>query len=221
MDESPLSRRFEPRWPAAVAIIAFVALLALLSGRLRVLPSWLPYVMVAVALVPMLAVELTRGGALWLRIERVTTMIFVVVAGLATLAGLSNILHSIVGSSSQMSGEELLTSSIAAWITNVIVFSLLYWWLDRGSPEARIRDEGVMPDWVFPQEGAVPGSVPASWRPTYIDYLFLSFSTGTAFSTTDTVPVTSRAKMFMMLESAISLVTITAVASRAINILGS
>jgi hypothetical protein len=74
---------------------------------------------------------------------------------------------------------------------------------------------------VFPQEDASEEDVGPGWRPTYIDYLFLSFSTATAFSTTDTVPMKSRAKMLMMLEAAISLVTITAVASRAINILGS
>ena len=61
------------------------------------------------------------------------------------------------------------------------------------APEARIRDAGVRPDWLFPQEEAASDAVPPSWRPTYVDYLFLSFSTGTAFSTTDTVPVTSRA----------------------------
>jgi hypothetical protein len=63
--------------------------------------------------------------------------------------------------------------------------------------------------------------VAPEWWPTFVDYLFLGYSTATAFSTTDVMPLTSRAKILMMLESAISLVTIVAVVSRAINILGS
>ena len=75
------------------------------------------------------------------------------------------------------------------------------------------------PDWLFPQTGA-PEDAPPDWRPTVVDYLFLGFSTATAFSPTDALPLTSRAKMLMMLESTISLATIVIVASRAINILG-
>ncbi len=62
---------------------------------------------------------------------------------------------------------------------------------------------------------------PANWRPTYPDYLFLSFCTATAFSPADVLPLTPRAKMLMMFESAVSLVTLVIVASRAIGILGS
>ena len=105
------------------------------------------------------------------------------------------------------------------WVTNVLVFSLLYWQIDRGGPEARANDAGTRPDWLFPQAGA-PEDAPPDWRPTFVDYLFLGFSTATAFSPTDALPLTSRAKMLMMLESTISLATIVVVASRAINILG-
>jgi uncharacterized membrane protein len=106
------------------------------------------------------------------------------------------------------------------WVVNVLTFSLLYWQLDRGGPEALANNTSPMPDWLFPQEGARE-DVPPDWRPTFVDYLFLAYSTATAFSTTDVMPLTSRAKMLMMLESTISLVTIVAVMSRAINILGS
>ncbi|HEY9648016.1 MAG TPA: hypothetical protein V6C88_16695, partial [Chroococcidiopsis sp.] len=117
-------------------------------------------------------------------------------------------------------GLELLSSSVGIWITNVLTFSLLYWQVDRGGPETRINAIGRRPDWLFPQTGA-PEDAPPNWRPTFIDYLFLAFSTATAFSPTDALPLTSRAKIMMMLESIISLATIVVVASRAINILGS
>jgi uncharacterized membrane protein len=100
-----------------------------------------------------------------------------------------------------------------------LLFSLLYWRMDRGGPEARANDAGTRPDWLFPQSGA-PDDAPPGWRPTFVDYLFLAYSTATAFSPTDALPLTSRAKMLMMLESSISLSTLVVVASRAINILG-
>ena len=59
------------------------------------------------------------------------------------------------------------------------------------------------------------------WRPTFVDYLFLGYVTATAFSPTDALPMTSRAKMLMLTESTISLTTILLVAARAINILAS
>jgi hypothetical protein len=114
----------------------------------------------------------------------------------------------------------LLASSIAVWVTNVTTFSLLYWEIDRGGPEARQNNAGTMPDWLFPQTGAPAEDVRPDWRPVFVDYLFLGYSTATAFSTTDVMPLTSRAKLLMMLESAISLATIVVVAARAINILG-
>jgi hypothetical protein len=120
---------------------------------------------------------------------------------------------------SDITGLQLFASSIAVWVTNVLIFSLLYWQIDRGGPEARANNASTKPDWLFPQTGA-PEDAPPDWRPTFVDYLFLGFSTATAFSPTDALPLTSRAKMLMMLESTISLVTIVVVASRAINILG-
>jgi uncharacterized membrane protein len=106
------------------------------------------------------------------------------------------------------------------WATNVLVFSLLYWQIDRGGPEARMAHASPKPDWLFPQEGAPAEDVPLGWRPAFVDYLYLGYSTGTAFSTTDAMPLTSRARLLMMLESTISLLTVVVVASRAINILG-
>ena len=112
----------------------------------------------------------------------------------------------------------LLASSIGVWVDNVLAFSLLYWQLDRGGPHARANNLSRKPDWLFPQAG-VPEDVLPGWQATYVDYLFLGFSTATAFSATDALPLTSRAKMLMMLESTISLLTLVIVAARAVNVL--
>jgi uncharacterized membrane protein len=181
---------------------------------------WAPSVLWIALVVPMAAVMLTRAKERWLRIERSITLVFVVVAGSEIIADLTLLIAEMVRRSGEVSGIQLLTSSVAVWVLTVLTFSLLYWQIDRGGPEARANNASPRPDWLFPQEGA-PRDVPPGWRPTFVDYLFLGYSTATAFSTTDVMPLTSRAKMLMMLESAISLATIVAVMSRAINILGS
>ena len=181
---------------------------------------WAPSVLGIALIVPMAAVMLSRAKERWLLIERTVTLIYCVVLGSAIVAGLALLIGEMVRRSGEISGVALLTSSVALWVLNVLTFSLLYWQIDRGGPETRANHASPRPDWLFPQEGA-PRDVPPDWRPTFVDYLFLGYSTATAFSTTDVMPLTSRAKMLMMLESTISLATIVAVMSRAINILGS
>ncbi len=219
MTEPDQTPRIEPRWPVILTVIAVVCLLAVLPGRVRLLPIWLSYIVAIVVSAPMAAATLTAAKARWLRIERVITLLFFVVAGVGTLMGLGYLIHAMVRRSEEISGLQLLTSSIAFWVINVLIFSLLYWQIDRGGPEDRLQNAGTNPDWLFPQAGAHE-DVPREWRPMFVDYLFLGFTTATAFSPTDALPLTSRAKMLMMCESTISLVTIVIVASRAINILG-
>jgi hypothetical protein len=218
--KGPAQLRIEPRWPVALAVVAVVLLLTMLPERVRVFPFWVPYVLGIVLIVPMATLTLTTAKARWVRIERTIAVLFFVVAGSGMIADLTYLIAEMVRRSGAISGLQLLTSSVAMWAVNVLTFSLLYWQLDRGGPEARANNASPRPDWLFPQEGAREDVSP-DWRPTFVDYLFLAYSTATAFSTTDVMPLTSRAKMLMMLESTISLVTIVAVMSRAINILGS
>ena len=210
----------EPRWPVVLATVAVLSLLTWLPDRVRLVPAWIPFLAVTALIVPMAALALSTAKARWLRIERIVTLLFIVFGGLTIVYLLRNLLYSMVRRSAEITGLQLLASSIAVWAENVLIFSVAYWRIDRGGPEARANRASTKPDWVFPQEGA-PEDAPLDWRPTYIDYLFLAFCTATAFSPTDAQPMTSRAKLLMMLESLISLVTIAAVASRAINILGS
>jgi hypothetical protein len=93
------------------------------------------------------------------------------------------------------------------------MFSLLYWQLDRGGPTLRVSAAPHRPDWIFPADQASPEDLAPGWRPQFIHYLFLGFSTATAFSTTDALPLTGRAKLAMMTESSISLVTLVVVAA--------
>jgi hypothetical protein len=220
MKEATEVTHIEPRWQVVLVIFAIFFLLTLLPSRLRVFPNWVPFLLTIALIVPMVALQLTTPKAPWLRVERIVILCFFAIAGFALVKSLGYLLYEMVRRSFEVTGIQLLTSSVAAWATNVLIFSLVYWRLDRGGPEARANHANTKPDWLFPQQG-VPEYVPPDWHATFVDYLFLAFDTATAFSPTDALPLTSRAKMLMMLQSIISLVTVIAVAARAINILGS
>jgi hypothetical protein len=112
----------------------------------------------------------------------------------------------------------LLVSGGCIYLTNVLAFSLWYWEHDRGGPFARTAARRHHPDFLFPQM-ASPELASHEWEPQYVDYLYLSFTNATAFSPTDTLPMSRWAKMLMAAQSIVSLVTVALVVARAVNIL--
>ena len=112
----------------------------------------------------------------------------------------------------------LLVSGGVIWLTNVIAFGLWYWEFDRGGPVARANAERMYPDFQFVQM-ASPGLAPPDWEPAFADYLYLSFTNATAFSPTDTMPLSRWAKLAMTVQAAVSIVTVALVVARAVNIL--
>jgi hypothetical protein len=218
-DEAPPSRP-EARWPVAAAIVVVLCLLIFMPNRVRLLPPSALYVVAVAVLAPMTACAMRPHSPLWPRVERFAVLAFAVVAGVANLAVLRRLILDLVRSSHTLDGLHLLSSSIAIWATNVLMFSLVYWQMDRGGPALRASAAPHRPDWTFPQDQASPDDVSPGWRPGFMDYLFLGYSTATAFSTTDALPLTARAKFAMMTESTVSLVTLVVVAARAINVLG-
>ncbi len=218
MNELTQTIRDEPRWPPALAILAVLGLLAVLPHHVQVMPVWVSRVAALAILVPMAAVALTTANALWLRIERTMIMLLAVAYVGNTIAELADMIGIIMIHPPETRSVSLLSSSLAIWVTNILTFSLLYWQIDRGGPYARARQSSVKPDWLFPQMAA-PEDTPPGWRPMFLDYLSLGYNTATAFSPTDVLPLTRRAKMLMMLESTISLLTLVIVAARAVNVL--
>jgi hypothetical protein len=212
--------RDESRWPPALAILFVLFLMATLPGHVEVMPVWVSYLAAVAVIVPMAAVRLTAGNTLWLGIER-TLIILLATAYVAnTMAELADMIGVITLHPSGNNAFSLLSSSVAIWVANVLMFSLLYWQIDRGGPHAWASNLSVKPDWVFPQP-ATPEDLPPDWRPLFLDYLYLGYNTATAFSPTDALPLTRRAKMLMMIESTISLLTMVIILSRAINIIPS
>jgi len=208
----------EQRWPVILAILSVLFLLVSLPHRLRILPQWVPYTVALLTIVTMVAL-MRAQTTVWLRIERVVLTGFFLMYGAAILIQLTVLMDSMLHHPSDVSGLQLLASSLAVWGTSIVMFSLVYWRIDRGGPEARVNNRKVRPDWSFPIEESL--AMPPNWSPTYIDYLFFAFTTATSFSPTEAMPLTHRAKLLMMLQGLISLVTILAVAARAINILSS
>jgi hypothetical protein len=119
------------------------------------------------------------------------------------------------------SGAQLLASAGVVLLTNVLTFSLVFWELDDGGPVARaMASSRTQPDFQFPQDEN-PGLARPGWGPALVDYVYVSVTNSIAFSPTDAMPLTHRAKLFMGLEAGLSALTVLVVAARAINILGS
>jgi hypothetical protein len=210
--------RDESRWPPALVILAVILLLATLPGHVHVLPVWVSCLAAFAVIVPMAAVRLTGGNTLWLGIERMMIILLATAYVANTIAELADMIGVITLHPSGNNAFSLLSSSVAIWVANVLTFSLLYWQIDQGGPYARASASKVKPDWVFPQP-AKPEDLPPDWRPLFLDYLYLGYNTATAFSPTDAMPLTRRAKMLMMTESTISLLTMVIIVSRAINMI--
>jgi hypothetical protein len=169
------------------------------------------------------------------RITRQTQWSRNVSIGLAVLVIVSNLLA--LGlliadlSSKAPSGENLLVGAMQIWVTLVIGFALLYWELDRGGPLARRNEprEGMLAaDWRFSQDennDAVSevrrsSSEESGWVPVFIDFLYLSLTNSSAFSPTDTMPLTSRAKVLMGIQATAALLVSLLLVARAVGSLG-
>ncbi len=158
----------------------------------------------------------------WLRNRRWSLFRLIIIAnGLFTFALIINVfalLDILLGISSQ-SVDTLIIDVLLLAIANILIFSIWYWIIDPPGVNEDPRDDDPW-DFMFPQR-STPLPHYENWQPRYTDYLFLAFTGSFAFSPTDTLPLSRRAKLLMMLQAAISLVTITAIAGSAINILAS
>jgi hypothetical protein len=115
-------------------------------------------------------------------------------------------------------GKSLIYSAVSVWVTNVIVYGVWFWELDRGGPHLRANGIREPLDLQFPQMEN-PDLAPTNWQPQFSDYLFTAYANGTSFAPADAMPLTGRMKLLFVTESMVSLVTIAVVAARAVNIL--
>jgi hypothetical protein len=205
----------EPRWPASVALVVCVGLYVILPNRLVIGPHWLLPVIVALPLAPLSARKHRHPDeSIWIRHA---TIGLIALMTLANVVSMALLVHHLLNTTVTQ-GRNLVYAAVAVWLTNVIVYGLWFWEVDRGGPHRRASGEKLMPDLQFPQMEN-PGLAPEHWRPRFTDYLYTSFANGTSFAPADAMPLTLRAKILFTSESVVSLLPIALVAARAVNIL--
>jgi hypothetical protein len=218
-------RKGEVRLPASAAIIAAAAIYAALPHDLLFGPRWLiPAIEIAllIALVAVNPTRITTENVL----SRYASLALVAVIVVTNTVSLGLLIRDLT-SSQPTAGRQLLVAALQVWGTNMIAFALAYWELDRGGAVARLPSSGVPAgriDFLFPQDQPdvaqlALGSKDERWMPVFVDYLYLSMTNSIAFSPTDTLPMTSRAKLLMAYESIAAMVTSLLVIARAVNIL--
>jgi hypothetical protein len=215
----------ESRWEAAPAVAFVIGLQLLLafvsraeSWQLWVFPWWvwlIPVVPEVALLVP-LAWEGPRRRLEQLGLRRTVAIALLGVVSFANALLLLAVIASLVRGD-ENSGAQLLLKAATVWGTNVVAFGLWYWAFDRGGPVRRLRPNPPDPDFQFPQMEN-PELVAPGWQPQLVDYIYVAFTNAIAFSPTDAMPLSRRAKLLMLTESAMSAVTILLVAARAVNI---
>lgn len=201
----------------AVAVVAAVVLTASLPSSIRPESKWLLAIIGLVLLVLIIADpgRIDRPTRLVRWLSRLLLSLLALSAAVST--GL--LIHVLVdGGDLTHSAKRLLLAGGDVWISNNIVFALLYWEVDGGGSVARALHPPEYPDLAFPQQ-IEPRLAPAGWRPMFIDYLYLGFTNALAFSPTDAMPLVPWAKITMALQSLISLAILGLVIARAVNIL--
>jgi uncharacterized membrane protein len=212
----PPAAAAESFWPAQLTVLAAIALQLLLPARLSAGPRWL-----LPALEGALLIGLSLATPRQLEHEhtarRRAALSITAIVSAANIYSLGALTHLLLHHNVS-NGRELITSGVLVWLTNFLIFALWYWELDRGGPGRRASGHDGAPDFLFPQM-ADDRIEPIDWRPKFMDYLYVSLTNATAFSPTDTMPLTPMAKGVMGIQALVSLVTIGLIVSRAVNIL--
>ena len=215
----------KPRWAPAIAIIVALILYELLPPKLTFGPIWVAPVIIGVLLIPILLF----GGRIPPRLRNAMTVSLIAVLNFFNIMSVILLVNDLVNPHSKHHGilaADLLRSGALVWSTNVIVFALWFWEIDEGGAELRegmpVSVTDAQADFLFPQITLLQTRakcVPDTWRPTFLDYLYVSFTNALAFSPTDVMPLTHIAKMLMLIESLISFITVALILARSVNIL--
>lgn len=215
-----VSREHERRWPASLAVLAVLVLQVVLPQQVAAGPRWLVPTMELVLLGPLVATNPVR-------LSRETTLLRLLALSLVAALAVVNVMHlaglvTVVATGARADPRVLVQAALLIWTTNVVTAALALWEIDQGGPYARDprhHRPSTRPDLLFPQMTGVPGWDAARWHPSFVDYLFVAFTAATAFSPTDTLPLSARAKLLITATASVSLLTIALVAARAVNAL--
>ena len=212
--------RLVPRdtfWPAQLAAAAAIVLYFALPGKLTVGPTWVLPSFEALLLVGLVVAMPTPKVKNYSPKRRYLMLALTALVTVAYLVSLGLLVHYLL-QGGKAGGRQLVFSGVVLWVTNVLIFGVWYWEVDRGGPMVRLLDPKARPDFLFPQMSDGQWA-PPNWGPKFLDYLYVSSTNATAFSPTDTMPLTRSAKMLMLVQGVASLLTIGLIFARAVNIL--
>lgn len=209
------SQRPESGLPAVAAVLTIIGIQLTLLEKLTLGPNWLAPALELALLLPFVIVVPRHPEQA--RFWRYLAVGLIALVNLTNFVSLGFLVHFLLVGG-KASGSALLLDAVKLWLTNVILFALWFWELDRGGPHRRGHAGEKHPDFAFPQMTS-SDLAPSDWKPGFLDYVFVSFTNAAAFSPTDTLPLTVRAKMLMMLQAFTSLLTVALIAGRAVNIL--
>ncbi len=211
--------KHDPFWGPQLIVLAAIALDLSLPEKLTIGPNWLlPSFEGLLLLALLIASPHPRMRHSPTRRKLAVTLIAFV--SLVNVVSLVLLIHYLLHhTASRGEGRPLILAGIVLWVTNVLLFGLWYWELDRGGPIDRAMRPDAFPDFLFPQMTDAAKFAPPGWMPDLLDYLYLSFTNATAFSPTDTMPLSRRAKLLMTAQALSALLTIGLIVARAVNIL--
>lgn len=215
---SAAAQRSNPFWGAQLVVAAALLLDLSLPEKLTLGPSWLLPGVEGLLLLG-LVIASPRPRVRHSLIRRRFALAMIALVSAVNVWSLVMLCHELLHHGIKSSeGHALILAGSALWITNVLLFGLWYWEIDRGGPVERILHPDNMPDFMFPQMSD-PRFAPEGWMPSLIDYMYVSFTNATAFSPTDAMPLTQLVKFLMTAQSLTALVTVGLVVARAVNIL--
>ncbi|HEX5456445.1 MAG TPA: hypothetical protein VFW77_03710 [Candidatus Saccharimonadales bacterium] len=200
----------EPVWHVQLAIVAVIALQLILDSSLTIGSKYYIAIIELLLLLALMAVAYT---AVSLIVRRSLAIVLTALVSASNILSLGLVIFSLFDGH-DIDGRNLLISALAIYLTNIIIFGLWYW-------EMEFKRGKKPQDFLFPQENAPEhaGLHNVGWRPTFADYLYVSATNATAFSPTDTLPLTHRAKTLMVIQSLASIIIVVLVTARAVNII--
>jgi hypothetical protein len=211
-----LLEKHDPFWLPQLVVASAIVLDLALPDRITIGPTWLLPSLEALLLLGLVAWA-PRAGVRNPQVRRQVAIALIALVSFTNVVSLVLLCHYLL-KGGKTNGHPLILGGIVLWVTNVLLFGLWYWQLDRGGPIERALSTDRFPDFLFPQMQE-KRYAPPDWMPSLVDYLYVSFTNATAFSPTDTMPLTQNAKWLMSIQALTALLTIGLVLARAVNIL--
>jgi hypothetical protein len=202
----------------AFAVVAVIVLTLLLPHDLITRPRWGVPLVEALLLMAVIIGDPGKIDRVSPRVRALSITLISLLVATALWCTAQLIVELIRGGPATSSGGALLAAGGIVYVSNCLAFGLLYWELDSGGPAARAHGLPAHPDFAFPQQ-LNPELAPEHLRPRFVDYMYLGFTSATAFSPTDVMPLRAWNKLAMMAQSTISLVLLGLVIARAVNVL--